>query len=95
MRSLRASLPLTPWSLARRSTTWHAFNAEAFFDQVSRNGKTFIADKNGMRGLLGHKKAAIFVAACGASGSGDIWFMFRQLHDFQPVFAGLDDCQAV
>lgn len=57
---------------------------KAFFDQVSRNGKTFIADENGMRGLLGHKKAAIFVAAGGAYGPGEV---FDGLDMLTPTFA--------
>lgn len=44
---------------------------KAFFDHVSRNGKTFIADATGMRGLLGAKRAAVFVAAGGAYGPGE------------------------
>lgn len=39
---------------------------KAFFDHVSRNGKTFIADGKGMRGLLGDKKVAFLIAAGGA-----------------------------
>lgn len=46
---------------------------KAFFDHVSRNGKTFIADRTGMRGLLGRKKAAVLVAAGGAYGPGEIF----------------------
>lgn len=46
---------------------------KAFFDHVSRNGKTFIADENGMRGLLGDKRAAVLVAAGGAYGPDDMF----------------------
>ena len=46
---------------------------KAFFDHVSRNGKTFVADEAGMRGLLGDKKAVVLVAAGGAYGPGDVF----------------------
>lgn len=46
---------------------------KAFFDHVSRNGHTFIADEAGMRGLLGHQKAAIFIAAGGAYEPGEMF----------------------
>lgn len=46
---------------------------KAFFDHISRNGKTFVADETGMRGLLGDKRAAIFIAAGGAYGPGEMF----------------------
>lgn len=46
---------------------------KAFFDHVSRNGKTFMADGAGMRGLLGDKKVAVLVAAGGAYGPGEMF----------------------
>jgi FMN-dependent NADH-azoreductase len=46
---------------------------KAFFDHVSRNGRTFVADETGMRGLLGHRKAAIFIAAGGSYGPGEMF----------------------
>ena len=46
---------------------------KAFFDHVSRNGKTFLADETGVRGLLGEKRAAIFIAAGGAYGPGEMF----------------------
>ena len=46
---------------------------KAFFDHVSRNGKTFVADETGMRGLLGGKRAAILIAAGGAYGPGEMF----------------------
>jgi FMN-dependent NADH-azoreductase len=46
---------------------------KAFFDHVSRNGRTFVADETGMRGLLGHRKAAILIAAGGAYGPGEMF----------------------
>lgn len=46
---------------------------KAFFDHVSRNGKTFMADETGMRGLLGHKRAAVLIAAGGAYGPGEMF----------------------
>jgi FMN-dependent NADH-azoreductase len=46
---------------------------KAFFDHISRNGKTFVADETGMRGLLGDKKAVVLVAAGGAYGSGEMF----------------------
>lgn len=45
---------------------------KAFFDHVSRDGKTFVADETGMRGLLREKKAAVLIAASGAYGPGDM-----------------------
>lgn len=46
---------------------------KAFFDHVSRNGRTFLADETGMRGLLGNKKAVILIAAGGAYGPGEMF----------------------
>lgn len=46
---------------------------KAFFDHGSRNGKTFVADETGMRGLLGDKKVAILSAAGGAYGPGEMF----------------------
>ena len=46
---------------------------KAFFDHLSRNGKTFIADGSGMRGLLGHKRVVVLVAAGGAYGPGEMF----------------------
>lgn len=46
---------------------------KAFFDHLSRNGKTFIADEHGMRGLLGDRKVAVFIAAGGAYGPGEMF----------------------
>lgn len=46
---------------------------KAFFDHVSRNGKTFVADATGMRGLLGDKKVVILSAAGGAYGPGEMF----------------------
>jgi FMN-dependent NADH-azoreductase len=46
---------------------------KAFFDHISRNGKTFIADETGMRGLLGDKKVAVLIAAGGAYGPGEMF----------------------
>ncbi|MEM8797241.1 MAG: NAD(P)H-dependent oxidoreductase [Pseudomonadota bacterium] len=46
---------------------------KAFFDHVSRNGKTFIADENGMRGSLQEMKVAVLSAAGGAYGAGDMF----------------------
>jgi len=46
---------------------------KAFFDHVSRNGLTFVADQTGMRGLLGDKKVAVLVAAGGAYGPGEMF----------------------
>jgi len=46
---------------------------KAFFDHISRNGKTFVADETGMRGLLGEKRAVIFIAAGGAYGLGEMF----------------------
>jgi FMN-dependent NADH-azoreductase len=54
---------------------------KAFFDHVSRNGKTFIADETGMRGLLGDRKIAVLVAAGGAYGRGE---MFEGLDALTP-----------
>lgn len=46
---------------------------KAFFDHVSRNGKTFIANETGMQGLLGDKKVAVLIAAGGAYGPGEMF----------------------
>jgi len=46
---------------------------KAFFDHVSRNGRTFVADETGMRGLLGDKRVAILVAAGGSYRPGEIF----------------------
>jgi len=46
---------------------------KAFFDHVSRNGKTFAADERGMRGRLGDKRAAVLIAAGGAYGPGEMF----------------------
>lgn len=46
---------------------------KAFFDHVSRNGMTFVADETGMRGLLGDKKVAVLIAAGGAYGPGEMF----------------------
>lgn len=46
---------------------------KAFFDHASRNGKTFVADETGMRGLMGDKKAVVLVAAGGAYGPGEMF----------------------
>lgn len=46
---------------------------KAFFDHICRNGKTFIADETGMRGLLGKKRAVVLVAAGGAYGPGEMF----------------------
>ena len=46
---------------------------KAFFDHVSRNGKTFLANETGMKGLLGDKHVAILSAAGGAYGAGDMF----------------------
>lgn len=46
---------------------------KAFFDHVSRNGQTFVADETGMRGLLGDKKVAVLIAAGGAYGPGEMF----------------------
>ncbi len=54
---------------------------KAFFDHVSRNGKTFVADETGMRGLLGSKKAVVLIAAGGAYGPGE---MFEGLDALTP-----------
>ncbi len=54
---------------------------KAFFDHVSRNGKTFIADHTGMRGLLSDKRAVVFIAAGGAYGPGE---MFEGLDALTP-----------
>lgn len=54
---------------------------KAFFDHVSRNGKTFLADEDGMRGLLSGKKAAVFISAGGAYGKGE---MFDGLDELTP-----------
>ncbi len=54
---------------------------KAFFDHVSRNGKTFIADETGMRGLLGRKRAVVLIAAGGAYGPGE---MFDGLDSLTP-----------
>lgn len=47
---------------------------KAFFDHVSRNGKTFVADETGMRGLLGDKKVAVLLVAGGAYGPGEMFY---------------------
>ncbi len=54
---------------------------KAFFDHVSRNGKTFLADEHGIRGLLGDKKAVVLIAAGGAYGPGE---MFEGLDALTP-----------
>lgn len=54
---------------------------KAFFDHVSRNGKTFSADETGMRGLLGEKRAAVLIAAGGSYGPGE---MFEGLDALTP-----------
>jgi len=36
---------------------------KAFFDHVSRNGVTFLADETGMSGLLGDKRVVVLSAA--------------------------------
>jgi FMN-dependent NADH-azoreductase len=41
---------------------------KAFFDHVSRNGKTFLADETGMRGLIGHKRVAVLIPLAGLTG---------------------------
>ncbi|MFY7961631.1 MAG: FMN-dependent NADH-azoreductase [Elsteraceae bacterium] len=46
---------------------------KAFFDHISRNGMTFLADDAGMRGLLGDKKAAVLSVAGGAYGPGEMF----------------------
>lgn len=46
---------------------------KAFFDHISRSGKTLVVDETGMRGLLGHKKAAILSVAGEAYGPGEIF----------------------
>ncbi|MEM8838591.1 MAG: NAD(P)H-dependent oxidoreductase [Pseudomonadota bacterium] len=46
---------------------------KAFFDHISRNGKTFIADENGMRGSLQEMKVAVLSTAGGAYGAGDMF----------------------
>jgi FMN-dependent NADH-azoreductase len=46
---------------------------KAFFDHICRNGKTFVADETGMRGLLGAKKVAVLSAAGGAYGPGEVF----------------------
>ncbi|SHH80259.1 FMN-dependent NADH-azoreductase [Cognatishimia maritima] len=47
---------------------------KAFFDHISRNGLTFVADANGMKGLLGDKKVAVLSAAGGGYGVGEPFF---------------------
>lgn len=47
---------------------------KAFFDHISRNGLTFIADETGMRGLLSAKRAALLIAAGGAYGHGEMFY---------------------
>ena len=54
---------------------------KAFFDHVSRNGKTFVADETGMRGLLGDKRVAVLSSAGGAYGTGE---MFDGLDNLTP-----------
>lgn len=46
---------------------------KAFFDHVSRNGKTFQADETGMRGLLGDSRAVVCIAAGGGYGPGEMF----------------------
>ncbi len=46
---------------------------KAFFDHVSRNGKTFLADGTGMRGLLGDTRVAVLSATGGTYGPGDVF----------------------
>lgn len=46
---------------------------KAFFDHISRNGRTFVADDSGMRGLLADKKVAVLLSAGGAYGTGDMF----------------------
>jgi len=46
---------------------------KAFFDHISRNGKTFVADATGMRGLLGDKRVAVLSAAGGSYGTGEVF----------------------
>ncbi|HEV7228305.1 FMN-dependent NADH-azoreductase [Brevundimonas sp.] len=71
---------------------------KAFFDHVSRNGKTFVADETGMRGLLGDKKAVVLMAAGGAYGPGE---MFDGLDALTPHirailnFLGVADVTAI
>ena len=54
---------------------------KAFFDHVSRNGKTFVADETGLRGLLGDKRVAVLSSAGGAYGAGE---MFEGLDNLTP-----------
>lgn len=54
---------------------------KAFFDHVSRNGMTFVADRSGMHGLLGDKKVAVLSFAGGAYGPGE---MFEGLDALTP-----------
>lgn len=53
----------------------------AFFDHISRNGLTFVADETGTYGLLGEKKVAVLSAAGGAYGPGE---MFDGLDNLTP-----------
>lgn len=46
---------------------------KAFFDHLSRNGKTFVADETGMRGLLGDRRVAVLSTAGGAYGPGEMF----------------------
>jgi FMN-dependent NADH-azoreductase len=46
---------------------------KAFFDHVSRNGMTFLADETGIKGLLGDKRVAVLSAAGGAYGAGEMF----------------------
>ncbi|MFC4698987.1 FMN-dependent NADH-azoreductase [Glaciecola siphonariae] len=54
---------------------------KAFFDHLSRNGKTFIADENGTRGLLSDKRVVVLLSAGGAYGAGD---MFENMDCLRP-----------
>lgn len=46
---------------------------KAFFDHVSRNGKTFVADETGMHGLLDDRRVAVLSTAGGAYGPGEMF----------------------
>lgn len=46
---------------------------KAFFDHVSRNGITFLADETGIKGMLGDKRVAVLSAAGGAYGAGEMF----------------------
>ncbi|WP_430448718.1 FMN-dependent NADH-azoreductase [Rhodophyticola sp.] len=59
---------------------------KAFFDHLSRNGKTFVSDETGVKGLLGDKRVAVLSTAGGAYGTGD---MFEGLDCLTPYFRAI------